>query len=406
MTRARFAAFFAAGTAVAGVAAVLTASSPTLGALAAFAAPGPGPSLRPVLRAAERGVGRPPGQDQPAGRTAPRAAITSPVLTSQDKELLGLALRLKRLLGEEVWPGLGAADIPVIVYNDAFEFLTGAATPPPTPWTRVEGDLFAAAPYYRRKAATFQSFAVEVSDAWVASISSLDRMSARMPIRIDAGLYVAAVLHEIFHAFQADRAPARFHRVLTLYGQESSYPASDPDFAKAWTREGELLTAALKALGAAGAAGAPDAADAGPTAPAAQAVDDIRLFLDSRRDRLAAVPFGFGVRDYESEMEWLEGLGKYVEVRFYRLAAARARAGGPDAGEPGLAAFKAGPPYFASDLARLEKRLGSLPGDQRFYLSGMAEAMILDRLFPGWKNGFFREGGSLEDRLRAAVEPS
>jgi hypothetical protein len=64
-------------------------------------------------------------------RAAGRPQVTSPVLTARDKDLLAEALRLKSALGDEVWPGLGAEAIPVILYNDAYEFLTGMQDPPP-----------------------------------------------------------------------------------------------------------------------------------------------------------------------------------------------------------------------------------------------------------------------------------
>jgi hypothetical protein len=364
-------------------------------ALAAFIAAAL--AATPVTRAQQASPRTPPGsQAAPASRPTPQAAtktpsaqssqpaqpsqVTSPVLTARDKELLSEALRLKAVLGDQVWPGFAATPIPVIIYNDAFEFLIGSDSPPPTPWARVESDDFGGSPYYRRPAAKPQSFAVEVGDVWAASISSLERMSARIPIKIAPDVYAVLLLHEAFHAFQARRAPARFHRVLALYSQEKTYPASDPAFAKSWTAEGALLAAALKAK------------------DDAECLKDVGDFLESRRARLEKVPFAFGVEDYESEMEWLEGLGKYVEIRFHELAADRA------ASDLAFAAFKPGLLFWSGDFVRLEKALGSQPGDQRFYLSGMAEARILDRLAPGWKDGFFKAGGSLEDRLTALGE--
>jgi hypothetical protein len=95
----------------------------------------------------------------------------------------------------------------------------------------------------------------------------------------------------------------------------------------------------------------------------------------------------------------MEGSGLAVhEIRFYELAAARAVAA-----DPAYASYRPGLPFWSGDFVRLERMLGSLPGDQRFYLSGMAKARILDRLSPGWKEGFFQAGGSLDDRLRALV---
>jgi hypothetical protein len=38
-------------------------------------------------------------------------------------------------------------------------------------------------------------------------------------------------------------------------------------------------------------------------------------------------------------------------------------------------------------------------GETRFYYTGMAQAILLDRLQRGWKEGAFQEGVWLEDLL-------
>jgi hypothetical protein len=314
---------------------------------------------------------------QAAGRSASSAANS--FLADQDKVLIEEALRLKKALGDEVWPGLGRAIIPIILYNDSYEFLIGFANPPPSPWIKVEGDLFSGRPYYRRPADDPQAFAVEVGEEWAGSMSTLDWMAGKIPIKINPDFYVVLLLHEVFHAFQALESPARFRRAFALYLWEKNYPFKDPDWAKAWTAEGALLSAALKAK------------------DPAEILSSARGFLQNRRARREQARFSIGVADYEREMEWLEGLAKYVEIRFYELAAARTE-------EPGFAVYRPGLPYWAWDFVRLEKQLGSQQGDLRFYLSGMAQARILDSLSPDWRARFLEEGGAMEDRIQALLE--
>jgi hypothetical protein len=43
-------------------------------------------------------------------------------------------------------------------------------------------------------------------------------------------------------------------------------------------------------------------------------------------------------------------------------------------------------------------------GDGRFYYSGMAQAVLLDRLMPGWKDQVLVDGVSLEGLLMTAVK--
>lgn len=97
----------------------------------------------------------------------------------------------------------------------------------------------------------------------------------------------------------------------------------------------------------------------------------------------------------ETGLEWLEGLGKYAEVRFYELAAARRT-------DSTYAAFRNAVPYMW-ELLVLERQLGRQPDDLRFYLSGMAQARLLDALSPEWKARAMLGTAGLEDLLRAAV---
>jgi hypothetical protein len=187
-----------------------------------------------------------------AAQTQTPAEAASPVLTVQDKDLLAEALRLRKVLGDEVWPGLGPATIPEIIYNDRFEFLVGAAGLPPPPWARVDDDEFWGRRYYRRPASNPQAFAVKVGREWAGSMTSRDTMNRKAPFKLPPDFYVVALLHEVFHAFQAVRAPRLFDRALKSYTLEKIYPADDPAFKKAWTEEGELLARALRAPDRAG----------------------------------------------------------------------------------------------------------------------------------------------------------
>ncbi len=321
------------------------------------------------------------------------APASSPLLTARDKELLMEVVRLKRVLGDEVWPGLGSSPIPIIFYNDSYEFLTGADTPPPSPpWIKVDGDDFAGQPYYRRPALDPQAFAVDVDGhgRWAGSMTSLEAILARkVSFKPPPDFYVVLVLHEVYHAYQAVMEPERFRRTMALYAVEKDYPAKDPAFAKAWTEEGALLASSLRAKDERGL------------------LDGVRAFLRHRESRRLAwaeanrpsskdVAGPIDLADYERGMEWLEGLGKYAEMRFYELAAAHSSA-------PAFAAYKPSLPYWTWDYVRLEKQMGAQKGDLRFYLSGMAQARLLDRVSPGWKARFFKEGSSLEERLQAAL---
>ncbi len=306
--------------------------------------------------------------------------------------------QLRTLFGEDVWPGFGQAQIPIILFNDRYEFLVGT-TQAPAPWETVAGDEFGGQAYFRRRMVQANAFAVKVGEQWAGSIGSRERMNREMLLQVHKqlppilarlfpyvfatirdDLHAVATLHEMFHAYQAHRSEKRFTRAQSVYAHEKTYPFRDKEFAKAWDQEGALLGAALDA----------------PSEAAA--VELVRQFFSVRDARRGRAAFRAEMLDFERELEWLEGVGKYVEMRFHELAAAKKEL------STGIR-FRQGLPYWSDELRRLRSRLGEQGGDFRFYLSGMAQARLLDRLVPGWKNHGFEDGVFLEDLLRKAVTP-
>jgi len=336
---------------------VLAAFAFLLPVLALMAAQGT-PQARPTL----------PSPDQPA-------------LSDEDKTELGVVFKLKAEAGDEVWPGLAGAAIPVILFNARYEFLVGPANSPAL-WEIVKDDLFQGKPYSRKPAENTQNFAVKVGAAFAGSASTLGLMNSKSPLKLGPDFHAVLVLHEMFHAYQADQDAARFAKALAVYKVEEGYSLKDKDFAAAWTGEGAALAQALKA----------------PTDE--EAVRLAYKFLEVRDARRAAARLAPELADYERELEWLEGLAKYAEVRFYELAASRPAQAGGIKFNPRL------PIFLQWDFVRLEKQMGAQEGDLRFYLSGMAQARLLDRLSPGWKNGTALGKVYLEDILRAAVAKS
>ncbi len=301
-------------------------------------------------------------------------------LAPSEKQDVVLALQLQRQLGDEVWPGFGAARIPYLVYNDAFDVLLGADGVP-AGWEAVGDDDVNGQRYARRKSAGHSSFAVKVGEQWVGSMASRQRMNREMAAKVGAietDQYSVMVLHEAFHAFQARVSEKRFQRALATYRAQDTYPFQNKEFAQAWTQEGAALAAAMEA-------GTADAT-----------TEAVRRFLAVRDARRQAAGLSPDAVDYERELEWLEGLGKYVETRLYELAARNEMFAAGNRFRPSR--------FYWSDSMQLKGMLGVNRGDLRFYLSGNAQARLLDRLAPGWKTHVMDDGVYLEDLLRTAVQ--
>jgi hypothetical protein len=302
----------------------------------------------------------------------PDLAVDAAKLSAADKSELTEVLRLQAELGDLVWPGFGRAHVPIILFNDRFEFLVGKASPP-APWAVVKGDSFNGKPYHRRVASNPQGFAVGVGDAWAGSLSTLDWSNRRNPMKVTRELHVIAILHEMFHAYQAIRSPEQFKKAGAAYAAEARYPFRDPEFADTWDKEGSLLAAALKVK------------DVSATRPV------ISQFLQVRDARRARAALGPELLSFERELEWLEGMAKYVEVRLCELVVSH----------PAYSGWRL--PYFQEGFVRLERQLGRQDGDLRFYLSGMAQGRLLDRLSQSWKEQTMQDGVYLEELLRVAV---
>ena len=328
-------------------------------------------------------------------------------------------VHLRRTLGDRVWPGWGAMQIPQIVYNERFAFLGAHPGPPPDgwyrgpahehmggPWGRVPGDSLAGAPIYRQKldGVSPEAFTVRVGDRWAGSIPTLEwsRISLGRqirdalppvlewvpPYRLLGRLFfrgsehhVTLTLHETFHAFQAAEAPEHFAAAESdLPG--GPYPADDPELVAAWQDELELLAQALAATGL---------------------EEKERLaasFLEARaRRRRGLDPELHG---YERRREWLEGLAKYVELEIWWAADTTASY------RPHPAARSADLDAYSGASAAQDRELGQLrrsasQGETLFYYSGMAQAELLEQLGHDWKPAAMPGGRPLEVLLAEAI---
>jgi hypothetical protein len=356
-------------------------------------------------------------------RRLPRHSRVVDQLDQQQKALLSEALHLHRALGDSIWPGWAREDLPVVLYNERYALLTGLPDPPAGwikvpggrvrggPWEPVPDDSFEGAPYYRQALPSPgenpEAFTVRIGDRWAASLPTLEWFGISLAERLRSGMppvlaavfptrmvlrllidgsdgYLCLIQHEAFHAHQGVAAPLRIASAERAVAEvERDYPFGQAASEQAWRRELGLLASCLRA-------------------PTREGADSLaRRFLAARHDRrnrlgLAAVLVGC-----EREREWLEGLAKYVELESWRHAALTP-------GYRPFPALKSDPGFkaYAGFRRRYSREVGQIAwakGDTRFYYSGMAQALILDRLMPGWKHRAFAQDVWLEDLVAEAV---
>lgn len=322
--------------------------------------------------------------------------VTADTLATAERRALSEARRLKASYGSRVWPGLARADLPQVVYNDRWEFLAGWSGRAPDRWEPSPSAELFEVPVRRRRASDPSPFAVRIGDRWAGRYpvrrlldrrrlrearARMDPLSALLVppglSTVPPDLYVVQLLHTSFHAFQAARSEDRFYRAVELRAAADRYPFGAGTISRLWTREGEALGQVLSAEERSGAC---------------RAVADFREHRERRHGRAL---LDSTLVAYERSQEWLQGLAKYAEFAFYRRAAA-------GAGAPEGFPYREGRAHWEDDLERLRRELGRVGPDRRFALSGLGQALALERLSPDWKPAALPGGRTLDDLLVGA----
>lgn len=314
------------------------------------------------------------------------------ILSEKDKESIKEFINIKTALGDKIWLGIDDIDIPVVVFNDKYEFLVGYSGEIKN-WDTVNEDNFYGEVYYRRLAENFQAFTVKINDLWAGSMPTIGylnkdlflmlRKELPMPInklipyqmiRRPQDFYMTAIMHECFHAYQANESPNKFQQSENNYKLKNKYPFYDEKLNELFTQEGQILSNALLAE------------DRNEMLKLAKEFLDIR---DERRSYLTP-----NLINYEQTFEWLEGLAKYVEIKTYEVALSE---------QKNLSLkYNKKMPYWNTEIENI-KRLGSLESETRFYVSGMAQAKLLEKLGVNWEEKIMDDNIYFDDILRDII---
>ncbi len=330
---------------------------------------------------------------------------SSGVLSEADKALLTEALHLRRSLGEAIWPGFAGADIPVLVYDEEYVYLLEYTTPPdgwtamtggtlPGPWQTTPADTFRGGAYYRlRLSVARESLAAPaamVGARWAAMVpartpnphGTASGLSGRLPPLLDAmvssasnpdlalGATDAAIsraIRQAFYAFQAQAGGSRLSAATQLaQDKQATVAYAAPNVRDGRRAELSILAEAVRVP--------------------SDAVAELRAcrFVEERRRRRTAT--GDAMAAYEREREWAEGLARYAQLMAWQKAAA-SPSYLPVAALSSDATFKR---YTAADAVwqrELEQMPRAADDPAAYYaVSGMGQALVLDRIYPGWKN--------------------
>jgi hypothetical protein len=338
-------------------------------------------------------------------RTLPQPPAVLDRLHPMDAIRLEETLQLKSSLGDAVWPGWGEADIPILLWNDEYSFLFGVSDPP-SDWEIVPDDRFMGQVYYRQPSDDPQNFAMPVGDVWAASLATKWEMDAFLtdmfrqmlpdfvepvfPFRLiiqPTEVHMSGVLHESFHVYQIVRAPDRLRAAEAAHRHTEPYRIPNSAMMEDWEAEISLLIQALRA----------DSEE--------ETRETAQRFLEQRRQRRSNQQLADEFVEYERWMEWEEGLAKYLELSIWRAAYETPEytsiAGMAD--DPDFKGYQSYPQRWNQEIDQL-KRQAKGDSDVRFYYTGMAQAVLLDRLSQDWKDQVWQDGVWLETLIEQALQ--
>lgn len=346
-------------------------------------------------------------------------------LTAPQKAYIAEYFNLQDELMSDIWPEYDEINIPVIVYNEEYAFLVGMDKPDSgwykmpanehrgEDWNEVENDDFKGETYYRQHLpdpdVTPENFTVKVGSSWVstlqtrefAEVSFYNGFKSELPPGIDlifpykifwnlimgeAESYISGLIHESFHGIQGSTTIEKFSKAESIAWLSNDYPWHLYKNSEGWSEEAKLLMKAFE------------------SESATDASQYIREFINVRDERRKEAELTEEIIEYEKNREWLEGLAKYTELKIGLVAGES-----PDY-EPVTEIKELGDfnnyskrdTYFKNQLSEVPRAAGR-SGESRFYYGGMLQAMLLDRVYPDWKNEAFEEDIFLEDLLRNTI---
>lgn len=357
--------------------------------------------------------------------TLPEHSVKSYEISKDQAAMIREAQNLFRNKGEDIWPGSAQVSIPVLIYNENYAFITGINNPAkgwtklPTlhsrgyAWKRVNSINFPEGYYYKQflpdPETNPENFTVKVGNKWVAAIQTKEYaeiafyigfskelppyLSFIFPYRIFWNIlmgkpefYISGIIHEMFHAYQGIRNEQKLFDAESITNLETNYPWHENNNMIGWEQEINILIKACE-------------------------TDDINLakaqakkFISKRNERRQKANLLPDYIKYEKQREWLEGLAKYSELTFGLTA-------GKDPqylpiidvfSVKGFNRYHSMEKYRDNQLAEAGRAAGHF-NDNRFYYTGMLQALLLDKISSEWKNHIFKPEIYLDDLIEKAI---
>ncbi len=323
----------------------------------------------------------------PIGLSAvdPVPAPTPPGPTAGDRLVLsrlGEALVLSRATAGKIWPGWGLEKTPVIVYEAGRVAYLVNHPAPPGDFIRLEGKYPLLGAVYARFGRDPRFSANTSIDLGGIPTACIGYSTAATEIETPSLRFIALVYHEAFHAYQSKAGKAGKAAVEATLMR---YPDLNAE---------NLALAQLEQMALFQLIRFEEAPDP----------ERVRGFLAVRQARLKAI----GPESLRGDrgIEYQEGIPTYLEVRLLDEAR-KAAASTPGLGtaDPYALGFSVGPDLRTGDyfLRLLRFSSDASTTRNRCYSTGMAQALLLDRLAVDWKAAALTSDKYLDEILAEAV---
>jgi len=323
------------------------------------------------------------------GLTAPSGFSTETQCDGQPVDLI-IVKESRQIIsdyGNNIWPGFGDSPAPVFLSAGEYDYLVGHPNPPDIFEEVKGGDEL-----YRNRGHLLQRPAATtypVGDVWSVAIPAREKLVEWVRTKIGhSGFqlseadYLRTLVHESFHAFQMNSLGGPGN--LANFGNTDSHREIQEQLrnSKWWEDRiievGHFLVRSL---------------DAGNLENVREATGRALKLTDSDPSRLTSK-----ILSFEKTIEWLEGTARYAGTM------AMIEAKDIDHEDGTVADIR--PPFeLRSDLKNqlTQPLTGPTPIRDRLAAVGAVKAMILDKLYPGWKDGFLENKLGLDELLNSAI---